>query len=49
MYQTEPGAAGTEQASGGASGGADTKSGSSKSDDQGPIIDAEVVDEKKMA
>ena len=49
MYQKEPGAAGTEQASGGASGGADTKSGSSKSDDQGPIIDAEVVDEKKKA
>ena len=49
MYQKEPGAAGAEQASGGASGGADTKSGSSKSDDQGPIIDAEVVDEKKKA
>ena len=47
MYQKEPGAAGAEQASGGASGGGDTKSGSSKSDDQGPIIDAEVVDEKK--
>jgi len=49
MYQKEPGAAGAEQASGGASGGGDTKSGSSKSDDQGPIIDAEVVDEKKKA
>ncbi len=45
MYQKEPGAAGAEQASG----GGDTKSGSSKSDDQGPIIDAEVVDEKKKA
>ena len=49
MYQKEPGAAGAEQASGGASGSGDTKSGSSKSDDQGPIIDAEVVDEKKKA
>ena len=52
MYQKEPGA-GTEQASAG-SGGQGTsdgsaKAGQSKSGDQGPIIDAEVVDEKKKA
>jgi len=52
MYQKEPGA-GTEQASAG-SGGPGTsdgsaKAGQSKSGDQGPIIDAEVVDEKKKA
>jgi len=54
MYQKEPGAAGAEQASSDASGGGEansgqSKSGQSKAGDQGPIIDAEVVDEKKKA
>jgi molecular chaperone DnaK len=51
MYQKEPGA-GTEQAGGGTGAGASDaggKAGQSKSGDQGPIIDAEVVDEKKKA
>ena len=51
MYQKEPGA-GTEQASSDAGAGgseAGSKGGQSKSGDQGPIIDAEVVDEKKKA
>jgi len=47
MYQKEPGAAGPEQASGGSDAGG--KTGQSKPGDQGPIIDAEVVDEKKKA
>jgi len=47
MYQKEPGAAGPEQASGGSDAGG--KTGQSKPGDQGPIIDAEVVDEKKRA
>jgi len=51
MYQKEPGA-GTEQAGGGTGAEASDaggKAGQSKSGDQGPIIDAEVVDEKKKA
>ena len=53
MYQKEPGA-GTEQASGGPGAGSGSpdggaKAGQSKPGDQGPIIDAEVVDEKKKA
>jgi len=47
MYQKEPGAAGPEQASGGSDAGG--KTGQTKPGDQGPIIDAEVVDEKKKA
>ena len=49
MYQKEPGAAGAEQASGGPSGSGSSADGESKASDQGPIIDAEVVDEKKKA
>jgi len=55
MYQKEPGAAGAEQASGGpsgssgSSGSSSSAGGESKAGDQGPIIDAEVVDEKKKA
>jgi molecular chaperone DnaK len=49
MHQKEPGAAGAEQASGGPSGSSSSAGGESKAGDQGPIIDAEVVDEKKKA
>jgi molecular chaperone DnaK len=49
MYQKEPGAAGTEQASSGPGGSGSSAGGESKAGDQGPIIDAEVVDEKKKA
>jgi molecular chaperone DnaK len=49
MYQKEPGAAGAEQASGGAGGSGPSAGGEPKAGDQGPIIDAEVVDEKKKA
>ncbi len=48
MYQKEPGAAGSEQA-GGPSGSGSSAGGEPKAGDQGPIIDAEVVDEKKKA
>lgn len=48
MYQKEPGAAGSEQA-GGPSGPGSSAGGEPKAGDQGPIIDAEVVDEKKKA
>jgi hypothetical protein len=49
MHQKEPGAAGAEQASGGPNGSSSSAGGESKAGDQGPIIDAEVVDEKKKA
>ena len=49
MHQKEPGAAGAEQASGGPNGSSSSTGGESKAGDQGPIIDAEVVDEKKKA
>ena len=48
MYQKEPGASGSEQA-GGPSGSGSSAGGEPKAGDQGPIIDAEVVDEKKKA
>ncbi len=48
MYQKEPGAAGSEQA-GSPSGSGSSAGGEPKAGDQGPIIDAEVVDEKKKA
>ena len=48
MYQKEPGAAGSEQA-GGPGGSGSSAGGEPKAGDQGPIIDAEVVDEKKKA
>jgi molecular chaperone DnaK len=49
IYQKEPGATGTEQASGAPGGSGSSAGGESKASDQGPIIDAEVVDEKKKA
>ena len=48
MYQKEPGASGSEQA-GGPSGSGSSAGGEPNAGDQGPIIDAEVVDEKKKA